>query len=361
MDPATKPPTAALRLDRLAERALIVAAGLHLVAFAVFLAALTAAGAALGGQATACAGDNLLARLRHDDPARHAAVLAEADAVDNGRAILWRVERPGTAPSVLFGTMHSADPRVTAMPPAARAALEAAVTVIVESTEALDRDAMAAATVALKQHTFLADGTTLEAMVAADEVGPLKAAVEARGMPWTLARHMQPWMIAAAISIPVCEVEAKAAGMPVLDSLIATRAAQAGKRLVGLETIEEQFLAIASIPREFHVSALAETLKLGTLTDAMMETTKQLYLDGNTALLIPLIRAYAPATYDGSGYAEFQERLIAGRNRTMAVRAARHLEEGAAFMAVGALHLPGENGLVALLRRAGFTVEPVAR
>jgi uncharacterized protein YbaP (TraB family) len=36
-----------------------------------------------------------------------------------------------------------------------------------------------------------------------------------------------------------------------------------------------------------------------------------------------------------------------------------HLAEGKAFIAVGALHLPGKNGLVALLRGAGYTVSPV--
>ena len=35
------------------------------------------------------------------------------------------------------------------------------------------------------------------------------------------------------------------------------------------------------------------------------------------------------------------------------------LEKGNAFMAVGALHLPGDKGLVALLREKGFTLEPV--
>ena len=43
----------------------------------------------------------------------------------------------------------------------------------------------------------------------------------------------------------------------------------------------------------------------------------------------------------------------------MAERAAQYLEKGNAFMAVGALHLPGKDGLVALLRDEGFTVEPV--
>jgi hypothetical protein len=284
---------------------------------------------------------------------------AEAAKVENGDAIFWEIDKEGAAPSYLLGTMHSTDPRVTKMPDGAADKFEMASTVIIESVEALDRDKTMAAMLKLKDLTLLLDGTTLDAYVPAASVERLKSAVETRAMPWKIAQHMQPWLIAAAIAIPVCEVKAKNEGAVVLDTLIGRKAQQEGKQLIGLETVEEQFKAVASVPREFHVNALKETLELGPLADSVMETTKELYLQGNTGLLLPLIRAYAPETYSGKGYAEFQELLIANRNRLMADRAAQYLEKGNAFMAVGALHLPGENGLVALLREHGFTVEPV--
>jgi hypothetical protein len=49
------------------------------------------------------------------------------------------------------------------------------------------------------------------------------------------------------------------------------------------------------------------------------------------------------------------------RNAVMAQRAIPWLEKGGVFMAVGALHLPGNEGVVALLQQAGFTVEQAAR
>ena len=58
----------------------------------------------------------------------------------------------------------------------------------------------------------------------------------------------------------------------------------------------------------------------------------------------------------GDGYAEFEERIVTDRNRRMAERMQPMLTAGAAFVAVGALHLPGEEGIVALLREAGWTV-----
>jgi uncharacterized protein len=52
-------------------------------------------------------------------------------------------------------------------------------------------------------------------------------------------------------------------------------------------------------------------------------------------------------------------KMITVRNRHMAERAEATLNAGNAFMAVGALHLPGPEGLVSLLQQKGFTVTPI--
>ena len=62
---------------------------------------------------------------------------------------------------------------------------------------------------------------------------------------------------------------------------------------------------------------------------------------------------------DASGYAAFEERIVTMRNHVMAERSAPILDAGNAFIAIGALHLPGKQGLVALLEDAGYTVSAV--
>jgi uncharacterized protein YbaP (TraB family) len=51
--------------------------------------------------------------------------------------------------------------------------------------------------------------------------------------------------------------------------------------------------------------------------------------------------------------------MVDRRNRKMRTRALPLLSKGKIFIAVGALHLIGEDGLVALLQNAGYTLEPV--
>lgn len=351
--------------NKFADGAIISMALLHLCLGLVFLFTLaistaTLSGTSIAAEEPACKGTNLIDQLGKDDPSELAAISAEAAKFKNGDAIMWKISREGTQPSWLFGTMHSADDRILALMEKIRPEFETASSVLIENTDSLKGRKSTTTVELLKQYAFLKGGTTLDSLVPQSDLPILKEALASRHMAWASARQMQPWLVTASIAIPVCDLQAKAAGVAVLDSLIGATAIKQGKTLIGLESVEEQFKAVSSIPFEFHVNALKETLKLSHLSDDLMETTKSLYLEGKTGWMLPLVRSFAPQTYTGKGYAEFQKLLLTNRNHLMAKRAAEHLEKGNVFMAVGALHLPGDEGLVSLLRKAGFTLQAVA-
>ena len=117
---------------------------------------------------------------------------------------------------------------------------------------------------------------------------------------------------------------------------------------------------MASLPMDFHMKGLVETLKLGDRMDDVIETMIVLYEREDTGMFWPLFRAVLPSSDgDEAGYAAFEETMITSRNRTMAENAEPILAKGNAFIAVGALHLPGPEGLVELFRKAGYTVTAV--
>ena len=105
---------------------------------------------------------------------------------------------------------------------------------------------------------------------------------------------MKPWMLSALVALPACEMARKAAGAPVLDVKLALDAKAAGKKLQGLETIADQLHAMASLPMEFHLKGLIETLKLGDRIDDVVETMIVLYVRGDTGTFLPLFRAVLP-------------------------------------------------------------------
>jgi uncharacterized protein YbaP (TraB family) len=332
-------------------------AAANVLFFLSFLAFLLVAAGKAQAEMPVCGGDDLLAGLRKDDPATYARIEAEGHATENGTGLLWRIERDGVPPSYLYGTMHLTDPRVTSLPDAARAAYDAAGTVVIETTEVLDPSKMMAVFAEHPDLMMFTDGTTLGALLSPEDVEIVNAALRARGIPPESVARMKPWVISSMIALPACELARKGAGAPVLDIKLAQDAKAAGKRIEGLETIADQLGAMASLPMDLHVQGLVETLKLGDRMDDVIETMVTLYRTGETGMFWPLFRAVLPSGAEGeAGYGDFEETMVKARNRTMVASADPILRKGNAFIAVGSLHLPGPEGLIALLRRDGFTV-----
>lgn len=110
----------------------------------------------------------------------------------------------------------------------------------------------------------------------------------------------------------------------------------------------EQLAAMSELPMEFHLQALIETLELGDRMDDIMTTMTDLYVSGDIGMTMPMLKSIDPkkASENDRGYAAFEQRIITDRNHVMAERSAPELAKGNVFMAVGALHLPGEEGVI---------------
>ncbi|KQR79199.1 polysaccharide biosynthesis protein GumN [Rhizobium sp. Leaf384] len=307
----------------------------------------------------ACHGTNLLETWEKTDPDRARQVERDAGLVVNGRGTFWKIEKPDVPTSYLLGTMHVTDPRVLAMPKGAPEGFAGAATVIVESDEILDEKKAQVALFSDPSLTMFTDGSTIESYLDADQKVILSEGLKSRGLPLATVARMKPWMIASLVSLPPCELSRKAGGAVFLDQRLAQDAVSHGKTLKGLETMVEQIHALNDLPMKFHVSALVDTLKLGNIVEDAMETTTALYLEGRISAIMPMLKAASESIETADSEQEsvaIEQRIITDRNHVMATRARPSLDAGNVFMAVGALHLPGPEGLVELLRKDGFTL-----
>ncbi|QRM53428.1 TraB/GumN family protein [Sinorhizobium sp. BG8] len=344
----------------LAEATLWLMAGLHVLAALSFVAVLFAAAQADAAEEPAsCGGANILAEIQESDPAMYQRLVEEAGAAPNGKGIFWKVEKEGTAPSYLLGTMHVTDPRVLAMPEAARSAYAAASTVVIESDEIADEKKAATALLAHPELTMFMDGRTITDLLDKHDVEVLSAGLKKRGLSLAAVSRMKPWMLASFVALPACELARKAAGASFLDQKLAKDAIADGKTLKGLETLLEQISSLDSLPLEPQLEGLVQTVALGDQLNDVIETMSQLYLAGDIGMIMPMMRAAVAEDEDGTGYADFEQRIIIDRNHRMAERGAPILDGGNVFMAVGALHLPGEEGLIELFRKQGFVITRV--
>jgi uncharacterized protein YbaP (TraB family) len=283
-------------------------------------------------------------------------IRSEAAKTPNGAGLLWKIEKEGAEPSFLFGTMHMTDPRVVTLPPKAQAAFDTAASVVIETTDVLDQKKMMASFMENPELMMFTDKTTLTSMLSPEEVKIAEEALSKRGIPLASVIKMKPWVLASMVSLPACELARKAAGEPILDINLAKQAEANGKALGGLETAKSQLEAMASLPLEFHMEGLIETLKLGDRMDDVIETMIEIYVSGDTGMFWPFFRAALPSGDSEGGYAAFEETMITSRNAIMAREAKPFLDKGGAFVAVGALHLPGDEGVIEFLRKDGYTL-----
>lgn len=272
---------------------------------------------------------------------------AEIDAP--GKGLLWRVEGQGAPPSYLFGTMHSSDPEVLDLPPAVLDAFEASTLV---AGELLMKEIDYAA---MLQASLLPQGQTLaDLLPPALHQATLKALQEL-GLPAYLADRMQVWFITLMLAQDPEELVRQQQGVAVLDQWLQEEAERRGKRVAALETLDEQLALFQDWPLSLQVAMLRTLVAYPQLRLGSQAALLALYKDGDLASMWRMFRVSLISVSE-----QYRELLVGAlilrRNHLMDERMQPLLQEGGAFIAVGALHLAGEEGLVVLLRQRGWTV-----
>lgn len=306
-----------------------------------------------------CQGSDMLAETKVTNPDVYEQIMAEAAATENAGALLWKIERNGRPTSYLFGTVHLTDDRVTKLSPAVLSALKEAKAVALEVAD-LSENATATVIAQSAPLAMYSDGRRLDQMLSPSEYESVKNVVSRSGLPADLAALFKPWIVSMILSVSDCERTKVQAGKRVLDMKIAETGKSLGIPVVGLETIPDQLAALAAVPEKQQLDMLRVSLKFAHRTNDLMETLVRLYLDRRIAAALPLQLAMARQVGIGDGaFIGFQQKLLTERNSKMLSVAEPLLTQGGAFIAVGALHLPGKQGLVALLRQAGYAVTAV--
>ncbi len=306
-----------------------------------------------------CGGENLLAGLKLNEPETYARLKAEAGSIENGEAVLWKIEREGTKPSFLLGTVHMSDPRVAVLSKPALEALAGADVIALEVAD-VSPAATSEAIAEARDLVLFTNGDRLDRLLSTESFEKVVSALEDAKLPGRMAHLFKPWVVSMIMTVPACERAQVSRGKPVLDMVVAQEARSRKIPVVGLETIDQQLKAAASVPMPEQVQILRAGLIYADRANDLMETVLQLYIGRNVAMTMPLQMHLAKeAGIDDVSMDGFRSELIDKRNRRMRTRALPLLAQGGAFIAVGALHLVGETGLVRLFRDAGYTLTPI--
>ena len=143
-----------------------------------------------------------------------------------------------------------------------------------------------------------------------------------------------------------------------LDRVLYSEAKHRGIALYGLETAQEQLTVFDHFSMRDQVRMLQETVDNYDKFSHLLEQLTQAYLARDLAQMVALNQKYMQIG-DRKLADKLMDSLIYERNLRMVQRMRPRLKDGNAFVAIGALHLPGEKGVLRLLQNRGYTVSVV--
>ena len=258
------------------------------------------------------------------------------------QSLLWSFSSDKGQSGYLLGTIHSEDPRVLEYTEEFLITLNSCDQFAMELVPDLPTLSKLASAMSLPEGTTLASVIGQERFVAVEEVlGPY-------GIPASQITVMKPWAAMISLSVPVPET-----GF-FMDFSLSLRASGSGLKVIGLETLEEQLGFLENMPLEHQLAMLDQAVKEVDNVQEIHDQMVASYLKGDPASLREDTEAQLLEL--GSGALEyFMEKGIKDRNHRMLQKLLSALENGTVFAAVGALHLPGEDGLITLLRNGNST------
>jgi uncharacterized protein len=275
---------------------------------------------------------------------------AAAEGLRFGQGLLWQVEHEGKPVAQIFGTMHSNDPEILALPQPVVRAFRAAPSLSVEII--LDEGAMQRIGTAMR----LPKGQRLQDFVPPDVFQKAAAAAEPLGLQPIQLSRLKPWAVAMLISMtPPDEAKPKGKARLPLDLWLMETARQKRKRVYALETLAEQVGVFDRLPTDDQIAHLRAAAIPHAEKRRVQAILKDAYLRRDLDAIFRLA-GQEDHSGDRALREKVEKRLLDDRNRRMVERMLPRFDEGGAFIAIGAAHLPGEVGVLNLLERRGYTV-----
>ncbi len=269
-----------------------------------------------------------------------------------GQGVLWKLERGAVAPSYLFGTIHITDERVLRLPAEVAQAFDGARSA---TFEVIMTDELR---MRLARVMIAPPDRTLDRILGPALYDDAMAAGARYGFAPEQLRFLKPWALAMFLSVPEAEFARSATGALPLDQALQERARAQGKPVYELETGDEQIALFDELTEDDQLSMLESAIEDNARIETLFEDLTTRYLARDVgAIHRDMIQQ--SKSMDEQLIKMFLLRFNEERNRTMVRRMEAHLGEGGAFVAIGALHLPGETGLLSLLAAQGYQITRV--
>ncbi len=264
-------------------------------------------------------------------------------------SLLWEISgKDLKQPSYLFGTIHLIGKDDFVLTDSTLAAFEQCASVAFE----IDMDDMSdiSAMLPLLMKAFMRNGTTLRDLLRPDEYELVKKHFSGMGLPMFMLERVKPMFLSAMVGQQGDPTDMSNTRSYEVELLNLAR--QAGKPVEGLETAAYQMSMFDSIPYKAQAEMLVQSLKTENNDSDSMAQLVALYKAQDLFGLQQMMEGEA-------GMGEYTALLLDRRNANWIPVMMRMMPVQPVFFAVGAGHLAGEKGVIALLRAQGYSLRPV--
>ena len=264
--------------------------------------------------------------------------------------LLWKISGNGLSkPSYLFGTIHMLCADDALLSDNMRTAIKECDEVYFE----IDLDNIIEMLTAMNQMKMKGD-TTLKDLLSADDYKRVKDYFDRKGsmLPFSLLETYKPILAASTLE----QKDLPCNNTAMMEQVIMEEAKDQHKKIQGLETMSYQAGVLDSIPYHLQAEQLVsyiDSAEHGSGDDKMMNDLFSAYREQDLRKLEKLM------VESDAGLSSFTDILLYHRNRNWVEKLKDLLPRKSLVIAVGAGHLPGEKGLISLLRKQGYTISPV--
>ncbi len=287
-------------------------------------------------------------------PAEKAVAYTPQNIVPLEKSVAWKISGKGLKkPSYLYGTIHMIPKSAFELPGAIRNALDHSKRVTFE----IDMKEMTnlRSQMSLMTKSFMSGGKTLKDLLNAEDYALVKAKMAEKGLPGQMFERMKPLFLSTMFSSDE-ESTASAGAITSVEMELYKMSRHRKLESAGLETAAYQMAIFDSIPYTVQAKMLVDGLRAAETADSTktgedeLDLMLRLYKEQD-------INAMQSMIGNESGMGEYEDILLNKRNRNWIPVMSRMMAEEPTIFAVGAGHLGGPNGVVALLRKAGYRVE----
>jgi uncharacterized protein YbaP (TraB family) len=281
-----------------------------------------------------------------------AAFFVGAACAEPPQPILWKVTK-GNSTVYLLGSMHFLKDVDYPLAPDVEAAYKDAENLVFEISPA-DLNSPLALALTLKHGMYQDPTHKLQDDLSSSTWQAVVAYGAKNGLPVVALQKFQPWMM----SLTLVALESQKMGMKPemgLDMHFMKMATTDHKPTAGLETVDQQLAIFYSAPIKVQQQMLRQSLDEIADFQKEMNNEHDTWRRGDSGAML------AEAKKEFSKYPDLYQQILTQRNRNWIPQIEKMLADGKndTLLIVGALHLPGPDGVVHLLEQKGYKVDRV--